>query len=183
MYNNTTYFLRSYGMDIHADIIEYFDNAESPIVMVHGVNCFDLWRSGIAKQLDNKYDINVRDGDVIEKFMGGTFKTPRRYFEYGDSKLLGTIMPLYIVPNKVLVNAYTQLNPSSPDVRAISYDAVDDCFKLLQENVDMFTDDKHNVQIVYPRIGAGVANGHWETVQEIINFRLDGFNHSVVIRD
>lgn len=72
----------------------------------------------------------------------------------------------------VVVNAYTQFHWRGEGVLA-NYDAIRSAFAAVK---NQFAGQR----IGYPKIGAGLAKGDWQTIAQIIEDELSGEDHSLV---
>jgi O-acetyl-ADP-ribose deacetylase (regulator of RNase III) len=119
-------------------------------VLIHGANAKAAMGSGIAKTIRAKY--------------------PRCYQVYvkahQDNGLdLGDIIWVD-VGDRIIGNAITQENYGrDPDTVYVSYDAIEKVVKLID---DEFGDSENPPRIAFPLIGAGLANGSWKIISEII---------------
>jgi O-acetyl-ADP-ribose deacetylase (regulator of RNase III) len=145
---------------VHGDLIAlaiegHFD------VIVHGCNCFHAMAGGIAAQIAREFP-EADDAD--------------RATPYGDRSKLGT---LSIAPAAregmdvplLILNAYTQFSPG----RDVNYAAIEGCFDRIARLVAPVA------RIGYPMIGAGIAGGDWDRIAKIIDSRLAGMNHMLVV--
>lgn len=154
---------------IKGNLIDLAEQGEIDI-LVHGCNCFCRMKSGIAKEITDRYP-QVAELDA---------KT-----EVGLKDKLGTIGKIYIPAYKDLhdfyiVNAYTQyLYGRDKSVRYVDYDAVQSCFRKIADQVK-FLGLEEQYTIGYPKIGCGLANGDWKIVSKIIDKELDGLDHVLV---
>ena len=134
-------------------------------VIVHGCNCFNTMGSDIAKQIKLNFpqaysvDMTTKAGDE-EKLGYFTFCT----------------VTLDNEENLIVVNAYTQYNYGTDKIQ-VHYYAVRDVFHRLAGWLP-----KH-FRIGYPKIGAGLAGGDWDTIAKIIDEELKGHNHTLVEYD
>lgn len=128
-------------------------------IIIHGCNCYRTMGSGIAKQIKETYpeayDIDSKtmwgDKDKL-----GTFthiKTKNKYFPEKDI---------------IIVNAYTQHKYGREKGKIYAdYKAIHDV--MIKIN-DFFVDtDMKKLKIGMPKIGAGLAQGDWGTISEIIH--------------
>jgi O-acetyl-ADP-ribose deacetylase (regulator of RNase III) len=132
-------------------------------VIVHGCNCFHTMGSGIAKEIKARYPRAYRaDTDFTVK---------------GDINKLGHYSWAIVAePNKhefIILNAYTQYRYGK-DGTHVDYDAIQRVFETIAKNFG----DK---VIGYPKIGAGLAGGDWNTIETIINKKLQGITHHLVV--
>lgn len=147
---------------VEGDLVKMANRGEVD-VLVHGTNCFHM-NSGIAK--------GVRE----------TF--PEAYALHanhrkGDKKLLGTIESVALDRGGKevhIVNAYTQYNwGRDPEVLYADYEAIRKVFKAVAAKYDT------TVRIGIPRIGAGLGNGCWVTISNIIRQEMQ--HHNLVLVD
>lgn len=129
-------------------------------VIVHGCNCFNTMGAGIAK--------------TIKEFFLEAYLVDQRTVK-GDPNKLGTYTRAHITRGEVefdVVNAYTQYRYGRGI--QVDYNAIRSVFLKLK-------DDYHGLRIGYPKIGAGLAGGDWNIIQNIIDECLEGENHTLVI--
>jgi O-acetyl-ADP-ribose deacetylase (regulator of RNase III) len=74
--------------------------------------------------------------------------------------------------NFTIVNGYTQFHWQGEGVLA-DYDAIRSVFRQVKQQFA-------GKRIGYPKIGAGLARGDWETIARIIEEELAGENHTYV---
>ena len=138
--------------------------------IAHGCNAHGIMGGGFALLIKNRY--------------------PEAFLRYQDiCKLRDPIDCLgYVrtVPCKepdgigvtTILNCITQLNYGNDGRRYVSYDAVDDCMKLVGNNFQMkdcFGNRRHAFNddyIAMPKIGTGLGGGEWSIIEAIINHRL-----------
>jgi len=127
-------------------------------LIVHGCNCFQTMGSGIAKSIREKY--------------------PEAWEIDRDCKLtpkqrLGTIKYTTIQNEPIIVDAYTQFRYGSDKMNA-DYNAIRSCMKAIKKE---FSGQK----IGLPQIGAGLAGGDWDIIENIIEEELANEDVTVVI--
>ncbi len=130
-------------------------------VIVHGCNCFCLMGAGIAKSIKSAFP-EAYQADLA---------TPK-----GDPSKLGTYSSALIERGNhsfVVVNAYTQFHWRGRGVKA-DYHAIASVFTAIQR-------DFSGQRIGYPKIGAGLAGGDWESIAAIIEAKLAGEQHTLVV--
>lgn len=131
-------------------------DAEQFEVIVHGCNCFNNMGAGIAaavrKKFPEAYKIDVST-------------------QYGDVTKLGTFTYTKET-NPIVVNAYTQYRYGR-EKRHADYEAIRSCMKKTKE---VFTGKK----IGMPLIGAGLAGGDWNIIEQIIKEELRGEDVTIV---
>jgi O-acetyl-ADP-ribose deacetylase (regulator of RNase III) len=128
-------------------------------VIVHGCNCYCTMGAGIAKGIKMQFP----EAYEVDK------KT-----EKGASDKLGTFSFAEIEEkNLIVVNAYTQHHWKGRG-RKVDYDAVRAAFKAIKNQFS-------GKSIAYPAIGAGLAQGDWEIIAQIITEELEGETHTFVV--
>ncbi len=125
-------------------------------VIVHGANCQCVMGKGIAKGVRAKFPEAYEVDRATEK---------------GDRAKLGTITWAKC-GELVVVNAYTQFDYRGAG-RRVDYDAVRSCMRAIKETFS-------GLRIGYPRIGAGLGGGDWDTIAGIIEEELEGEDHTLV---
>lgn len=130
-------------------------------VMIHGCNCMCRMGRGIAlsirKQFPQAYAVDLT-----------TIKA--------DKNKLGTYSSVEVNSEGhcfTIVNAYTQYNWQGTGVLA-DYAAIKTVFDSIKQNFS-------GKRIAYPKIGAGLAKGDWNTIEGIIVTALTGEDHTLVI--
>lgn len=130
-------------------------------VIIHGCNCFHTMGSGIAKQIKETYpeayktDCATLWGDINKL---GNFTHVQLQNKYFPDK------------NVFIVNAYTQYKYGrKPDAVYADYEAI----QKVMLKINNFFVDTHEYDIQFkigmPKIGAGLAQGDWNTIKSIIN--------------
>lgn len=125
-------------------------------IVVHGCNAQGVMGAGIAKQFRDKYP--------------EMYQLYRNYcMSYGNGpSLLGSIF-WYQDSKLWIANAITQLYYGRDKTRAyVSYHDIERCFNHV--NQVALT---HNLPVYFPKIGAGLGNGNWDIIAEIIDRTLD----------
>lgn len=144
------------------NIINEINHGEAN-VFIHGCNCFHTMGSGVARQLADNFP------QVLEI---------DRSTKYGDEKKLGTFSVAVLPNGKCIVNAYTQYGYGR-NKRHVDYEAVRNAFGRISEvfDGDEFADPW---VFCYPKIGAGLGGGDWETIARIIDHELKGRRHYLI---
>lgn len=143
---------------IEGDLIELAKQGHFDVI-VQGCNCFNTMNSGIAKQIKDNFP-EAYAADLL---------TPK-----GDASKLGTYSKA-TVGDLIIVNAYTQYRYGrDKTVQYCDCKAVDKVFGLIAQNFN-------GLRIGYPKIGAGLANGDWNDISEIIDKKLEGMDHTLVV--
>lgn len=129
-------------------------------VIVHGCNCFCTMGAGIARRVQMQFpeayaaDLMTRKGD----------KNKLGYFSSASVTENGH--------NITIINGYTQFKPSGP-LPLVDYDAVERLFRKIKKEFS-------GKRIGYPKIGAGLAGGDWQKIEQIINQALALEDHTLV---
>lgn len=118
-------------------------------VIAHGCNCQGVMGSGIAAQIRAKWP-NVYE---VYKLKHTTMGLE-----------LGTILPVCTLDGRLVINCMTQDNFGRSGDRFVSYEAVESCMTLLNENAPGWG----VAEIGMPKIGAGLGGGDWEVIEDII---------------
>lgn len=144
-------------MEIHTHVGNLLD-VQSGII-VHGCNCMGVMGSGIAKEVKDKYPKVFKNYSEHLKVHGTI------------SRALGTINSNTIrekYPKLIIVNAFTQLDYGrDKDKVYVDYEAISKCFTQIKSIAEYYDLDVH-----FPLIGCGLANGDWPTVKFLIKTSL-----------
>lgn len=141
-------------------------------ILVHGCNCQGVMGSGIAGLLRQKYHA------VFELYAE---RHRRQGLVLGDTQFIHSVSlsdPLFreglleasayapeLPEGLVVVNAMTQQNYGrDKDVVYVSYDAVRAAFARVR-----MLANRTGQKIRFPMLGAGLANGKWELVEQAIH--------------
>ena len=132
--------------------------------IIHGCNSQGVMGSGVALQIKETY--------------------PQAYTDYRELcqlldpiDLLGRTKVSLQPDGKVIINAITQLNYGKDGRRYVSYDAIDDCMRGIND----WLPKNEICSISIPRIGAGLGGGNWKVIEQIISERL--WFHEVTVWD
>lgn len=130
-------------------------DVSSADVIVHGCNCLNTMGAGIARVISQNWPESSESDNRTKR---------------ADKNKLGTFSSANIKLKNgkdcTIINAYTQFDHSGPmDELLADYEAIRKIFKELN------TLYKGKV-IVFPKIGAGTANGDWFTISNIIRTEL-----------
>ena len=145
---------------VEGDLIELTLQGKFEVI-IHGCNCFCTMAAGVARVIQEEFP-EAYAADLI------TSK--------GDHNKLGTYSHATVQRGQheiTIVNGYTQFNYQGDSV-LVDYDAIRLLFKQVKK-------DFSAKRVAYPKIGAGLGGGDWDTIAEIINTELQGVDHSVVI--
>lgn len=149
---------------LNGDIVEICETLAktTPIVLIHGCNCFHTMGAGVAKCIKKKWP------QVLE--------ADKAFAKKGDVTKLGSVSYATIHPNLVVANAYTQFSYGRHTSKPyLDYDAIRSCFQsIVSEYGETHT-------LVYPRIGAGLAGGDWTKIHAIIREECTSCKHIEVV--
>ena len=127
-------------------------------LIVHGCNAQGVMGSGVAKAIREKYP--------------KAFEEYAAFFQHHSKPPLGYIIVSKQPDGKEIINAITQPFYGKANIRYVSYDAIDIAM--------------HSISQVYPaqaismpKIGAGLGNGHWPIIEQIIAYRLAEFDVTI----
>lgn len=124
-------------------------------MIVHGCNAQGVMGSGVADQIRRKY--------------------PYAYRTYYDAYtaaglMLGEVIyAVFDTKNLIIANAITQqFFGRDPNRVYVDYHAVRKCMRNVAGVAK-----QHNMQVHFPKIGAGLARGNWSILSTIIDEELD----------
>ena len=151
--------------EIEGDLIKLAKEGKFDVI-VHGCNCMSTMGAGIAPQMAKAFGV---DEYPLESFT-----------RKGDINKLGQI-EWFIEregPIPFVVNAYTQYNygRNHTDGDSNPFDYV--AFTMCMRKLNHVFKGKH---IGMPKIGAGLAGGDWEFIQQIFLRELKDCDVTVVI--
>lgn len=130
-------------------------------VIIHGCNCQCAMGAGIAKAIKSIFpEAYEADCDT----------------EKGDRGKLGEISHATVDRDGreiTIVNGYTQFHWRGAGVLA-DYNAIRSVMRHVKAKFG-------GKRIGYPKIGAGLAKGDWESISGIIDEELDGEDHTLVL--
>lgn len=129
-------------------------------VIIHGCNCMCVMGAGIAKSIK----------DTFPEAYEADCATPK-----GERSKLGTISTAKVERGGhafTVVNAYTQFHWHGEKPLA-DYDAIR---SAMREVAKQFAGQR----IGYPRVGAGLAGGDWDSIKRIIDEELVDQDHTLV---
>jgi O-acetyl-ADP-ribose deacetylase (regulator of RNase III) len=129
-------------------------------VIIHGCNCQCAMGAGIAKTIKSTFpEAHKADCETIK----------------GDKDKMGTISFATVDRNSnniTIVNGYTQFHWRGSGV-LVDYDAIRSVMRAVKSKFS-------GKRIGYPKIGAGLAKGDWETISRIIDEELYGEEHTLI---
>ena len=134
--------------------------------IAHGCNCFCTMGSGIAPQIAKAFP-NALEVD-LETTKGSLNKLGK--FTVGYYEELPKVLRI--------LNLYTQYDfKKNSKGYNLSYDALTKCFSKLNEIYGVSSHFKLGI----PQIGAGLAGGHWEAIENIINLTTPDLDIELVM--
>lgn len=129
-------------------------------VIFHGVNCKGVMGSGLAIQIREAYPV------VFEKY--------REFLKETGGKL-GAVQIVQVSETLQVGNIFSQSNYGRvKEIRYVSYDALDNAFRSIKASFGK------DVPLYFPLIGAGLANGNWEVIFQMIVEHLSEHNVTIV---
>lgn len=137
-------------------------------IVVHGCNAQGQMNSGIA-------------GEIHQRFLS-VYEDYHRCYTQG-ALVLGSV--IYSPPNTKenrgfwVANGITQeFYGRDPHVRYVDYVAIRHVFKNVYEHAK-----KMNLDVNFPKIGAGLANGSWDVISQIISQELKDVPHTLWLHE
>lgn len=130
--------------------------ASRELVIAHGCNAQGVMKSGVAKAIREAYPTAYDDY--------------RSTYEAQGNKLhLGQVVTTRTLERTILniisQDDYDRTRDKNSGVVYVSYDAIKKAILRINE--------MGYVRVAFPRIGAGLANGNWQTISEIIETSSD----------
>lgn len=118
-------------------------------IILHQINCRKVMGAGLAKAIRDKY--------------------PKHYADFiADNPKLGKILITRIHPTLFIVGLYAQ-DAYGRDKRYTDYPALQECL----QTISLLAARKPTLPIYAPKgIGAGLAGGDWQTIQNIFQATL-----------
>ena len=174
--------MRKYD-EIEGDLITYAREGKFDVI-VHGCNCFCQMGAGLAPQMAKafgcdqyKLEQNNYKGD-INKLGQIDYET---FVLSPDGKRSTSWVSDTLPQNSfviTVINAYTQykygINHSDGNNKPIDYEALTLCMRKINKKFN-------NQRIGLPQIGAGLAQGNWNRIKNIIQSELLDCDVTVVI--
>lgn len=128
-------------------------------IIVHGCNAQGVMGSGIAVQIKQRWPHVY---ETYAKFVADTRAKGR--------SPLGLVVPVEAQPGLYIANAITQEHYGrDPTKRYVSYEAVKKCFDVVAMMAGM-----DGLTVHFPLIGAGLGNGDWAIISDIIDSAFFG---------
>ena len=141
----------------HGDLVKLAKAGEFDAI-VHGCNCQNVMGAGIARQIKKEFP---------QAFMVDSMRrqTPGTY-------------SCATLPGLKVFNAYTQLytgEPTPGDTSDMRLVWIRSAFSKIMENVEVSS------RIGIPKIGAGLAGGDWEIIEQVIDETCHAHNVTCII--
>lgn len=134
--------------------------------IAHGVNCQGVMGAGVALALRKAYPLVF---EYYDKFI-------KSWVRFGADKkrLLGYAQPIKVIGNKTIFNCFTQETYGrSKKIVYVDYDAVEECFCQILTYWEIYHVPMEDRKLSMPKIGCGLANGDWSTIEKLIKLHLD----------
>lgn len=129
-------------------------------IILQAVNCQGAMGAGVAAQIAHKWP------KVKQRYVEHVLGMPQE----SRSKLLGTILPVVVDEDRVVICCFTQeFYGRDKDTRYTSYDAVDECMKKVARWI---CDNAPNMDVNFPKLGAGLGGGNWQAIYALIDHRI-----------
>lgn len=164
--------------EVDGDLIQLAKERKFDVI-VHGCNCLSNMGAGIAPQMAKAFGCNTFEmelwGPTIEKLGNIDYET----VVLGENAIwrLNDYKNNRNEPELIVVNAYTQYrygkNHADGSSKPLDYEALTLCMRKINETFK----GKH---IGLPKIGAGLAGGNWNKIQQIIKYTLRDCKVTVV---
>ena len=136
------------------DYKEVIKREHDDILLIHGANCQNAMGSGIAKDIRDNFSQAYQADRMTRK---------------GDLKKMGTYtfasIPTANKSNLTIINAYTQFRYSRNPGLHVDYEKTRKVMRSINS-------DFKERKVIIPKIGAGLANGCWITLSNIIKTEL-----------
>lgn len=139
-------------------------------IILQGCNAQGKMNSGVAKAIRNKWP---------EVFAAYNFEADT------NGLVLGEIYPVFTFPTKlsekrkIIVNGITQrFYGRDPKTRYVDYEAI----QTVCNATRIMMDDYMISTIAMPKIGAGLGNGDWKIIEDIINQELKWVSVKVYVQ-
>lgn len=130
------------------------NGSDDLIIIAHGCNAQGKMRSGFAK--------------TVRSLNEGVFTS---YIKSGHK--LGTVSYFELYHNIYVANCITQQYYGYDGAKYTSYDAVDSCFKQINEFIKQKLPNNKRAQLFFPKIGAVLGGGNLEIINKIIDVNIE----------
>lgn len=126
-------------------------------------NCFCTMKSGIAPQIVEAFPKTLEADNATRAGSWDKFGDYSRAFDRGI----------------FIYNLYGQYRYAPRNMRHLHYDALTLALRGMASDLTK----KGIVKVGLPKIGAGLAGGHWPTIERIIEKTLFNFNVTIYVLD
>lgn len=134
---------------------------DTPYDIAHGVNCQNRMGNGVAKVLFTEFP-----------------QVKQQYHQFIDVYgKLGDCQPVYVGEGKYVYNLFTQDRYGYDGKKYVSYLGIISAFKKLNKYCKL----NGTKYISIPKMGAGLAGGKWEIIEELINEVTPDINIKVYV--
>lgn len=162
--------------EINGDIIKLAKEGRFNTI-VHGCNCFCSMGAGLAaqikKEFPNAYKADLCTSKGINKLGRFSWSTTEVRLDIPEN----TDENIFLTHHVTVINAYTQFGYGRDERDRFNYDAFRDVLFSLREFA--WTDSSFG----FPKIGTGLAGGHWSKIKPMIQEVLQDFDVTVVMYD
>lgn len=142
--------------NVKGDLIKMFKNGAFDAI-VHGCNCFHTMGAGIADQISSNFP-QALEADKVSL--------------YGDIDKLGRYT-IAQANTGFIINGYTQYRPGQEDQQRL-YASISTLFDNLARDL------ADGSKIGIPKLGAGIAGGDWDVIEDLIRIRMTNMRVVVV---
>jgi O-acetyl-ADP-ribose deacetylase (regulator of RNase III) len=154
---------------IDGDLFKLAEQGEFDIV-IQGCNCFCTMGSGVALTVKNNYPKAFLADQLTES--GDQRKLGKFTQAHIDGKTWhkvaqGSHGVRTVNYNFTIINAYTQYGFANRDIVNVDYKALEHAFMQIKLLWDMNVQAPAKIGI--PKIGAGLAGGDWDRIEQIID--------------
>lgn len=140
-------------------------------IICHQVNCQRVMKSGIAKQIRDKWP------KVYEDYCYNINYMYENDFATKSSDLLGMISWTELCEKKYIMNFFSQDKYYPRSICHTDYNAFTKCCKALKKFIEEYKLNKDDITIGFPyKIGCGLAGGDWSIVSKIIEEEFQDYN-------
>ena len=146
---------------VRGDLLELAEGNHYDVI-IHGCNCFHSMSGGIARAIAQKWP------EVEEADKRTAKGDPEKLGTYSECRVSGS--EGYAPYEVLVINGYTQYRPGAD----VNYDAIRSLMQRLHRELPK------EAQIGIPRIGAGIAGGDWQEIEDIILTELPDRHVTIV---
>lgn len=144
---------------VTGDLIELATTSHRYKAIAHGCNCFTTMGGGIARTIREKFPMAYTEDYNFMRYMSKEAKLGK-YSSHYSSRYDLTILNLYTQFKFAGMQGFT----------GVDYGAVEKCFTSLNRYFKLLVSNKpKQFDLGIPKIGAGLAGGDWDVIEEIIS--------------